>query len=171
MSTKGRGKLTTAGAFALAIAIIGCNTADPERNQTTASTSSPADSAAGKENSSMTLTGCLQQAEDGDDFILTQVNQQPGPVATSGENESSQVQQKQREAAAKSYRLSGNTDNLREMVGHEVRVTGTIEDRGEAQSREGGDIEQGDLARLEVTAAQSVSGTCGSGESPQRPRQ
>jgi hypothetical protein len=117
--------------------------------------------------SPVTVTGCLQQGDGG--FILTQANEQPGPVATSGEQASRDVQQKQQQAAARSYRLSGDDDNLRDLVGHQVRISGTIEDRGEVHERQGeqareDEIERGDLAELEVRSAQSVADTCGSGQ-------
>lgn len=150
-------------AAALAITAGACNTADRDADMNaapgTVGTSGEADS------SPVTVTGCLQQGDGG--FILTQVNEQPGPVATSGEKESQEVQEKQQQAAARSYRLSGDDDNLRDLVGHQVRISGTIEDRGDVHEREGEqareeEIERGDLTQLEVRSAQSVADTCGS---------
>jgi hypothetical protein len=128
-------------------------------------------------NAQVTVTGCLQQG-DGSDFILTEATDLPDqPIATSGDQPGGTVQQEQRQAAANSYRLSGGPDNLREMVGHRVRITGTIAERGNVQERQGerpregepreADIDQGDLAEIEVASAQSVGETCGS----TRPRQ
>lgn len=159
-------------AAALAIAAGACNTADRDSAIERDNAGSGAVGTSGaNENSPVTLTGCLQQADGRNEYILTQVNEQPGPVATGGERESNEVQQRQQRAAAKSYRLSGETDNLRELVGHQVRVSGNIADRGDVQERQGeqpreGDnareIDQDDLAELEVRSAQSVAETCGS---------
>jgi hypothetical protein len=157
------------GAAALAITAGACNTADRNADMNDAP-GTVGTSGEAKDSSPMTVTGCLQQGDGRDGYILTQVNEQPGPVATSGERESNEVQQKQQQAAAKSYRLSGETDHLRDLVGHEVRVTGNIADRGdmqeraEAEPREGDDareIDQDNLAELEVRSAQSVAETCG----------
>jgi hypothetical protein len=123
------------------------------------------------------VTGCLQQGDGDNDFILTQVNEQPGPVATSGDNEGSAVQQKQQEAASRAFKLSGGREQLRDLVGHQVRVTGTVSDRGEVQSRDQNEsVDQDDLATLEVSSAESVANACGKGGAAQegnggRPRQ
>jgi hypothetical protein len=163
--------LSGLGVLLLAASVAACSDTGADRDATTGSAESPAGTSA--ERSPRTLTGCLQQGDGNDDFILTQVNEQPGPVATTGENESTAVQDRQQEAAASSYRLSGGPDNLRDLVGHQVRVTGTIADRGDVQERDRDDeINQGDLARLDVTAAESVAAACGSaGGGSERPRQ
>ena len=110
----------------------------------------------------MTLTGCLQQGDGRNDLILTQVNEQPGPVATSGERESGAVQEKQRAAAARSYQLSGGPDTLRDLVGHQVRITGTLAERGEAASGDRNrEVSEDDLARIDVRSAESVANSCG----------
>jgi hypothetical protein len=149
----------------------GACSSDADRAQNGGS-ASPAGTAGERNNgSATTVTGCLQQGEGNNDFILTQVNAQPGPIATSGENESSAVQQKQREAASRAYRLSGGPDNLRELVGHEVRVTGTVSDRGDVQSRDQDrPADQDDLARMEVSSAESVGQTCRGGAAQNRDR-
>ena len=150
-------------AAALAITAGACNTSDRDAATAdmndapgTVGTSGEADGS-----SPVTVTGCLQQGDGG--FILTQANEQPGPVATSGEKEGKEgqeVREKQQQAAARSYRLSGDDDNLRDLVGHQVRISGTVEDRGEVHEREGeqardDEIERGGLAELEVRSAQS----------------
>jgi hypothetical protein len=150
----------------LALSVTACGTAnEADRDRASGSAESPATTSADRNNASpKTLTGCLQQGDGDNDFILTQVNEQPGPVATSGEKESSEVQQKQQEAAARSYKLSGGREQLRDLVGHQVRVTGTVSDRGEAQSGdEKESVDQDDLATMEVSSAESVANACGSG--------
>lgn len=153
-------------AAALAIAAGACNTADRESANEDANAGAPVGTGGDADNSPVTVTGCLQQGDGG--FILTQANGQPGPVATSGEKESQEVQERQQQAAARSYRLSGDDDNLRDLVGHQVRISGIVEDRGEVHEREGDqarddEIERGDLAEIEVRSAQSVADTCGAG--------
>jgi hypothetical protein len=110
----------------------------------------------------LTVTGCLQRAEGGNDFILAQASAQPAPVATGGTTESGAAQRQQEQPASGSYRLSGGPDELRDWVGHQVRVTGAVEARGDRQSpganQAGGRM---DPVRLEVTAAESVAATCG----------
>ena len=148
----------------LALTVGACSHGnDADRDRPGGSAESPAATSADRNNASAkTLTGCLQQGDGDNDFILTQVNEQPGPVATSGENESREVQQKQQEAAARSYKLSGGRDQLRGLVGHQVRVTGTVSDRGEVQSRDQNEsVDQDDLATMEVSSAESVANACG----------
>jgi hypothetical protein len=161
--------MRTAGlaAWTVAFAIVAGGCSNGDRDTATSGSAGtagapPEASANANDPSTTTVTGCLQQGDGRGDFILTQVNSQPGPVATTGAKESTAVQEKQREAAANAYRLSGGPDNLSTWVGHQVRVTGKLEDRGQAQSREADrEIKEGDVAKLEVTSAESVAETCG----------
>lgn len=155
-------------AAALAIVAGACNTGEREpMNQETGAESPAATAPAGEsanQERPVTVTGCLQQG-DGTDFILTQAMEESGPVATSGQTDTGAVQQQQRQAASRSYRLSGGPENLRDMVGQQVRISGTMEDPGNLQQegqqpREGG-IDPDDLAEVEVTSAESVARTCG----------
>ena len=159
------GAAVWAAAFAIAAGACG-NGADREpMNEETAepAATAPAGESA-NQNRAVTVTGCLQQG-DGRDFILTQAMEESGPIATSGQTETGAVQQQQRQAASRSYRLSGGPDNLREMVGQQVRISGTMEDRGnlqqDGQQPREGEIDAGDLAEVEVTSAESVAPTCG----------
>lgn len=158
---------------ALILAAAACNSPERDGRYGAADGSggaATADRGKTEDRGRMTLVGCLQRG-DGDDFILTQVNEQPRPVATSGERESSAVQQKQQEAASQAYKLSGGPDNLRDMVGHQVRVTGTVSDRSEVQERDQErevkerdrqrEVKERDLATLEVASAESVANACG----------
>ena len=168
------------GVLLLAAPVSACSNGGADRDAATGSADAPVGTSGNETDRPMALTGCLQQGDGDGDFILTQVNEQPGPVATSGERDNSErdnaaVQKEQRAAAARSYRLSGGPDNLRDLVGHQVRLTGTVEDRGDVQERDRDDeIKEGDLASLDVTAAESVATVCGSatsrsgGERPRR---
>lgn len=147
-------------AAALAIMAGACNTADRDADMNAAPGTV---GTSGEENSSpVTVTGCLQQG-DGSDFILTEATDLPDkPIATSGEQASQEVQQEQRQAAKNSYRLSGGPDNLEEMVGNRVRVTGKKTERSDVGT--GGEINPSDLAEIEVTSVESVAKTCGAGQ-------
>jgi hypothetical protein len=155
-------------AAALALVAGACSTGERDTmNQETGAESPAATAPAGESadpNGPVTVTGCLQQGE-GSDFILTQAREESGAIATSGQADAGAVPQQQRQAAARSYRLSGGPENLREMVGQQVRISGTMDDRGNLQ-QEGeqpreGEIDADDLAEVEVTSAESVAPTCG----------
>jgi len=152
---------------ALAIMTSGCGNTDRTRDDAavgSAGTSGATASAAADANdpATMTVTGCLQQGDGQSDFILTQVSAQPQPVATRSGNDSTVVQEKRHEPTARAYRLSGGPDDLRDWMGHQVRVTGKLEDRGGVQSPDSSrQVKEGDLAKLEVTSAESIGDTCG----------
>jgi hypothetical protein len=127
----------------------------------------------GHEGAPITVTGCLQRGS-GMNFILTQVNSPSDtPVATSGSGSSgAAVQREQLREAKHAYTLDGDEDALRDLVGKEVRVTGTIaessglrlgvpENRGSGGRREGLDIDAGDLAKVEVQGIVRVADVCG----------
>ena len=150
--------------FAAAMIAAGCGNGGRESNETTPGSAGTSGSPTADANnaSTMTLTGCLQRGNGGDEFILTQVNSQPRPLASSGGNESTAVREKQREAAAHAYRLNGGPANLGKWVGHQIRVTGKLEDRRRVQTGASDrEVKEGDLAQLEVTSAESVAETCG----------
>jgi hypothetical protein len=156
----------SAGAFAAALSVAACGGGnhDAERDANPGGSDAPAAGTSGerKEGSPVTLTGCLQQGDGRNDLILTQVNEQPGPVATSGERETGAVEDKQRAAAARSYQLSGGPETLRDLVGHQVRVTGTLAEEGEVASGDNDrEVSEDDLAEIEVRSAESVAETCG----------
>jgi hypothetical protein len=159
------GRFIAACAVVLATTAMACGGGerDAERDANGGSAASPAGTGGETDNgSSMSLTGCLQQGDSNNDFILTQVNEQPGPIATSGENDSTAVQQKQQERASKSYKLTGAPNELRDLVGHQVRVVGKTSGRAGGGSQEGNrPVDQDDLAELEVSSAESVANVCG----------
>jgi hypothetical protein len=136
------------------------------------------------EEPAVTLTGCLQRG-DGvltDRFVLTQVNHPAGqtPVATSGQSDSAaSVERERLRAAASTYRLDGDDDQLEKMVGSQVRVTGMIQEQADlpslerdadnragAGSRSGDrspEVDTGDLAEIEVTSIEQIASNCGGG--------
>jgi hypothetical protein len=166
-----------AGAVVLSLAAGACGQTDRDTARDQDGRAAASSDAAANRNSgaSMTVTGCLQQGDGNNDFILTEVNEQPAPVATSGENASGAVQQKQQEAASRAYKLNGGPENMRELVGQQVRISGTVEDRGEAGSRDQSrSVDEDDLASMQVASAESVGSACGNpagnqgGQSPRR---
>ncbi len=134
---------------ALAIMIAGCDSGDRDRGDVTAGsagTSGATAAAAADANdpATMTVTGCLERGS-GSDFVLTRLDTRP-----------------RQEGPAAAYRLSGGPDNLRNWVGHQVRVTGKLEDRGGVQSPDANrQVREGEPAKLEVTSAESVGDACG----------
>jgi len=90
----------------------------------------------------VTLTGCLQKG-DGRTFILTEINSPRTSVGTTGSSSSTgAVEREQMRAAAHAYRLqSDDQKNLDSLVGHQVRVQGTVIERSdlpEGQTSESG---------------------------------
>jgi hypothetical protein len=151
-------------AAALAAGCGGNNRADHDNDSTTANSS-----AKGDEGQAVTLAGCLQKG-DGSDFILTQVNTPNQSVGTTGTaNDPNAVGQEQLRAAAHSYRLSGNDDQFKGLVGHQVRVQGKIADKSDLSHENAGtaedkpDIDEGDLARIDVASIESTAPACGTG--------
>jgi hypothetical protein len=134
----------------------------------------PADTTSGAsaENRSMTLVGCLQRGEGGDNFVLTQVNAPSDrPIATSGESpKADAVEREQFRAAQRTYALRGDDDGWEELVGRQVRVNGTLEEPSgltrQTDQRESAperaDIDQSDLAAVEVQQVERIADACGS---------
>jgi hypothetical protein len=162
----------------LAVAISGtaCNrddaaAVDRDTDRIAADTSRQA----GHQGAPITLTGCLQRGSGLNNYILTQVNEPSDtPVATAGkESSGTAVQREQMREAKHSYELDGdNKDAMRNLVGKQVRVTGTIaetselhreaaEKRDSSDRREGLDIDRGDLAKVDVQGIVQVAEVCG----------
>ena len=163
------------GVFASALALSACGPDNASRDPNAAVTKAPtADttSATGAY-AQMTLNGCLQK-EDGilGDYVLTQANVPADAVGTSGQVGT--VESRQLEAAARSYRLSGESDKLRNLVGHQVRVMGTLKDASSvAEKAASGDrpaeIKDSHLAKVEVTSVENIAESCASSQRPTRP--
>jgi hypothetical protein len=129
----------------------------------------------GHEGAPITLTGCLQRGSGLNNYILTQVNApSETPVATTGKEASgAAVQREQMREAKHAYQLDGDDkDAMRDMVGKQVRVTGTIEETSELRReanetrtagdrRQGLDIDTGDLAKVDVQGIVQVADVCG----------
>ena len=156
--------------------------------QRSSSSSAPAAAPADKsvsDNQPVTLTGCLMRGDGRNDFILTKADQ---PVGTSGASSEpgGSIPERTREAAERSYRLDGDNDQLNALVGHRVRVSGTIKDRGalaaspdtsassprgtsgEAGKNKG--ISESDLAKVDVNSVDSVADSC-NGANPDAAKQ
>ena len=126
----------------------------------------------GHEGAPITVTGCLQRGSGMNNFILTQVNEpSESPVATTGKDAGgAAVQREQMREATHAYQLDGDDrDAMRDMVGKQVRVTGTIKEASElhkeaAESKTAGDrldIDAGDLAKVKVQGIVQVAEACG----------
>jgi hypothetical protein len=190
MKMQGLDKTLFAGCAVAAVLAIGCgNNGDTIGNRTdpanrpggepgAAPTAGTA--AESRDKNAITLTGCLQETKGvTGGYILTRANAEPrssAPVGTSGRTSpGSDVEQKQMTAAAKSYRLSGETDELKNLVGHQIRVTGSVAEKSDmaeksptaggsrdAKDRDkAGDIAESDLAKVDVTAVSDVADKCG----------
>ena len=133
----------------------------------------PADTRATSDKAPLTLTGCLQKTGGiTGDYILAQATTGKGtaPVGTSGSAESNDaVAQRQLNAAERSYRLSGESDQLKDLVGHKITVSGTLADRGDLASgkrvddkdaNSGRDVGTSDLAKVDVMSVQDVAANC-----------
>jgi hypothetical protein len=126
----------------------------------------------GHEGAAITVSGCLQRGSGMNNYILTQINSpSETPVATAGKDASGgAVQREQMREAKHSYTLdSGDKDVMREMVGKQVRVNGTIDEPSELHKeatdnkdrRNGLDIDAGDLAKIKVQGVVQVAEECG----------
>jgi hypothetical protein len=119
--------------LALALAAAGC--ADNRE----AGVEGTGAQSAGHEGAPITLTGCLQKGSGMNNFILTQVNEPSGstPVTKGGDDAQARVEREQLRAARHVYRLSGDNDDFENLVGKQVRVTGTVEENSELQPNAG----------------------------------
>jgi hypothetical protein len=160
-------RFMAACACAAAVAAAGC---DNSANRNTSSTTPPAGDVSASKDQPVAITGCLMRGDGRNDFILTKANE---PVGTSGAPaEAGTVERKKMEAAARSYRLDGENDQLEKLVGHQIRVSGTLEDTGDlnkAEKSERGtsgeagkdrEIKESDLAKIDVKSVESIADTC-----------
>ena len=126
----------------------------------------------GHEGAPITVSGCLQRGSGMNNYILTQVNSpSETPVATAGKDAGgAAVQREQMREAKHSYALdSGDKDVMRDMVGKQVRVNGTIDEPSDLHKqatdhkdrRNGLDIDAGDLAKIKVQGIVQVAEECG----------
>jgi hypothetical protein len=134
-------------------------------------------SAADTSKPAVVLTGCLQEKTGMlGDYILTQAKpvMSSGPaIGTTGaadeknsKGEAKGIEQRQLAQAERSYRLSGESDQLKGNVGHEIRVRGTLTDRGDV-AKSDSDVSQSDLAKVDVTSVESIAPSCNAGSPKQ----
>ena len=89
------------------------------------------------------------------------------------------VEQKTIDAASRSYRLNGDNDELDKLVGHQIRVSGTLADRGNLNAPQQGsspergtsgtmnkdrELSESDLAKVDVKSVESIADSCDSGK-------
>jgi hypothetical protein len=186
-----RSTLLTLVAGAAMVASVACN-GDSRRSDSARaagqSTSDRSAAAGDRGTRPINLTGCLQQGSSRS-FILTRVNEpaQKG-VGTSGSGEA--VEREQLREAANSYRIRPQDQiDLKDMVGKQVRVSGTLAEasdlpkpgtasagqaeRNESTSgtpgtrdradrnRSSEQVDQDDLAEINATSVSVVSPNCG----------
>ena len=152
--------LILGSALSVAVAVAACT-------RENASTTGARGTSGEDRSAAVTLTGCLQKGTGMlmDTYILTQASRTSGTVGTSG----SSVGDKQLDAAMHSYRLDGDSTQLGDLVGKQVRVNGHITDRGDldktererSASSDKRDIEQGDLPKVKVDSVDKVAEACG----------
>jgi hypothetical protein len=137
-----------------------------------------------------TFEGCLQRGGGtfSNGYLLTMLNEPGGAIGTSGSVTAtgSSVEREQLRTAARTVRLNPKGDvKLSDMVGRQVRVTGTISDHANVpngnrgtgdvgsdeslrkKTQEGNDrdpkLDPDDLAKLDVTSASVLADSCGDG--------
>lgn len=155
------GNMIVACGIAVAMSSAACNNAN---------NSARSNQARGHEGAPINLTGCLQK-EGGltTTYILTQVNEPTRSVGTSGSSAANVDRERMREAKH-SYRLSGDDDQMKDLVGKQVKVEGTIaensdlnkaQDRAKDNRDSHANIDSSDLAKVDVKSIAQVSDACG----------
>lgn len=148
------GKTLVACGIALAVSSTACD----KNNSRTAQSR-------GHEGAPINLTGCLQK-DDGiaTTYILTQVNEPTQSVGTSGSTAPNVDQERAREVKH-SYRLSGDNDQLKNLVGKQVKVEGVVAENSDfkkTNDAERRDVDSGDLAKVDVKSVAAIADVCGS---------
>ena len=172
MNTKLVRPLLVACGCTAALAAAACGNSNSTANRETPSAAAAPAENPSKDNQPVTLTGCLMRGDGRNDFIMTKANE---PVGTSGAaSGSGSPESKTLEAASRSYRLDGDNDELEKLVGHQIRVTGTVVDKGDLDAAEKGSAERGtsgtveknreisqsDLAQVDVKSVESTADSC-----------
>jgi hypothetical protein len=138
------------------------------------------DNARGHEGAPITLVGCLQKGDGLNNYILTGVNRPAEAVGTTGDVASkgaAAVEREQVRSAHHAFRVAGKDDEMRDMVGKQVRVVGTVEDGSDLwrETRKGEnehgnldpnrkdriDVSESDLAKVDVNSIEQVANVCG----------
>jgi hypothetical protein len=151
--------------------VLACNKQPSE--SATSGTSTPAPAAEKHEAepapTPISVTGCLQKGNR-NTYIVTALNRPAHPDSSNPQV----VAQEKQAAAREAYRLtSGQTDDLKKLVGKRVHVEGTLKKAADAEVTSGAsagttasrEIKQKDLAEVNVSSVQKVANTCGSSSS------
>src|SRR5258707_15614719 len=106
------------------------------------------------------------------DYILTQakpVMSDGNAMGTTGAadqkaatGEPKGIEQRQLAQAERSYRLSGESDQLKSNLGHQILVRGTLTDRGDV-AKSDNEVGQSDLAKVDVLSVESIADSCNAG--------
>lgn len=174
--------LVVSSGIALALAGAACSNNSNDANGSRTQSANSIAGTTGQQNAAVTLTGCLQKSSGVNNFILAPANTAThGSVGTSGAAASGDVVGREQEAAAeRSYRLSGDNDQLNGMVGKQVRVRGHMTDQGDlhgsnsaaradrdergtsgSADRDRHDIDADDLAKVDVVSIDRIADACG----------
>src|SRR4030095_9837392 len=99
-------------------------------------------------------------------YILTQANEPAQSVGTSGSSAPANVDRERMREVTHAYRLSGDDDQLKELVGKQVKVEGVIAENSDFKKTNDperrADLDAGDLAKVDVKSATVVADACGS---------
>jgi hypothetical protein len=119
----------------------------------------------------ITVSGCLQRADDGD-FLLTRVNTPAQPQVGSTGSPAGVEHEQLRQAWATYQVEPGRDMKFDDMVGKEVQVVGTIErsadfPKAEAQGDpdKRADVDDDNVTEVKATSASVVAETCRASES------
>ncbi len=121
----------------------------------------------------VTVTGCLQEGNNHNDYILTHLNEPPVPTATAGKGRPHAVERDDLQEARNAYRLEADKKlRLNRYLGQEVRVAGTVVTPTHVPSSSAATgattppkITESELAALQVSSVKRVRKACGSGRS------
>ncbi|MCU1384564.1 MAG: hypothetical protein JWL71_3261 [Acidobacteria bacterium] len=173
-------------------ATTACGNDNARHNSATAANTAAGDQRSAKAATSMTLTGCLQQV--GRTYVVTRLNE-PSREGVGTTGNGAAVEREQLRMAANAYRLEGKEHgDWDQMIGKQVRVSGTVDEAADlprpgTSTATGGDrpsatsgtsdganrekIDKGDLAKIDVSAMTVVSENCGHGaaDAASSPRQ
>ena len=147
-----------------------------ERLRTGTSQDHHANTAAAENGRAITIKGCLQEGNNGSDYILTHLNEPPVSTATAGHNQPNVVERDDLQEARNAYRLdAGKQLRLKRYVGQEVRVSGTVAEPAHvptsssvANGATPPKITESELATIQVKSVTKVRNGCGSGNGPAR---
>lgn len=169
------------------------NTSASNPGNTTGTTAATDTAHPGQSNNSavhtpVSINGCLQKGTGGT-YLLTRLNE-PAHKDVGSSGPASAVEQEQLWMARNEYRIDPQHDvKVDDLVGKQVRVTGTIvdaadlptarqeadrdrrdqptatsgtADRNSTRDANGADIKQGDLAKIDASAVSMIAASCGS---------